>query len=285
MKKFIKTGEPFIWLTGGAVAISIIMIVAILLLIMKNGLGFFWPSDIALLTLKNNEKLLGQIVNREAIPQPGAEQGTILKYRIQLKMGNRDIYGLDFKWIDVEDIKGIDYPENALCLERREWGNMYGFVKELKIDGAVVSVADGNIRSALSSSVEKYGELHKRIVFVAKKEIGQINYDMERLRLKIRKLELEYGKENPAIKERIENISKEIEREKGMYEKKSLELEELYKKSREAVILMSTADGKEKEIPDYHEYCSCPPRSPCCHISELICTAGNPCKNSPHSSE
>ena len=252
MKKFIKTGEPFIWLTGGAVAISIIMIVAILLLIMKNGLGFFWPSDIALLTLKNNEKLLGQIVNREAIPQPGAEQGTILKYRIQLKMGNRDIYGLDFKWIDVEDIKGIDYPENALCLERREWGNMYGFVKELKIDGAVVSVADGNIRSALSSSVEKYGELHKRIVFVAKKEIGQINYDMERLRLKIRKLELEYGKENPAIKERIENISKEIEREKGMYEKKSLELEELYKKSREAVILMSTADGKEKEIPVYN---------------------------------
>ena len=252
MKKFIKTGEPFIWLTGGAVAISIIMIVAILLLIMKNGLGFFWPSDIALLTLKNNEKLLGQIVNREAIPQPGAEQGTILKYRIQLKMGNRDIYGLDFKWIDVEDIKGIDYPENALCLERREWGNMYGFVKELKIDGAVVSVADGNIRSALSSSVEKYGELHKRIVFVAKKEIGQINYDMERLRLKIRKLELEYGKENPAIKERIENISKEIEREKGMYEKKSLELEELYKKSREAVILMSTADGKEKEMPVYN---------------------------------
>ena len=252
MKKFIKTGEPFIWLTGGAVAISIIMIVAILLLIMKNGLGFFWPSDIALLTLKNNEKLLGQIVNREAIPQPGAEQGTILKYRIQLKMGNRDIYGLDFKWIDVEDIKGIDYPENALCLERREWGNMYGFVKELKIDGAVVSVADGNIRSALSSSVEKYGELHKRIVFVAKKEIGQINYDMERLRLKIRKLELEYGKENPAIKERIENISKEIEREKGMYEKKSLELEELYKKSRETVILMSTADGREKEIPVYN---------------------------------
>jgi len=117
MKKFIKTGEPFIWLTGGAVAISLIMIVAILLLIMKNGLGFFWPSDIALVTLKTDEKLLGQIVNREAIPQPDAATGTILKYRIQLKMGNRDIYGLDFKWVDVEDIKGIDYPENALCLK------------------------------------------------------------------------------------------------------------------------------------------------------------------------
>ncbi|MBI3814465.1 MAG: phosphate ABC transporter permease PstA [Nitrospinae bacterium] len=252
MKKFIKTGEPFIWLTAGAVATSLIMIVAILLLIMKNGLGFFWPSDIALLMLKNNEKLLGQIVNREAIPQPGAAAGTILKYRIQLKMGNRDIYGLDFKWVDVEDIKGIDYPENALCLERREWGNMYGFAKELKIAGSVVSGTDGNIWTALNSSVEKYGELHKRIVFVAKKEIGQINYDMERLRLKIRKLELEYGKENPAIKEKIENISKEIEREKGLYEKKSLELEELYIKTREAVILISTAEEKEKEIPVYN---------------------------------
>jgi len=252
MKNFIKTGEPFIWLTGGAVAISLIMIVAILLLIMKNGLGFFWPSDIALVTLKTDEKLLGQIVNREAIPQPDAATGTILKYRIQLKMGNRDIYGLDFKWVDVEDIKGIDYPENALCLERREWGNMYGFVKELKIDGSTISGKDGNIWTALNSSVEKYGKLHKRIVFVAKKEIGQINYDMERLRLKIKRLEIEYGKGNPAIKEKIEDISKEIEREKGLYEKKSLELEELYKKSREAVILMSTADGREKEIPVYN---------------------------------
>ena len=252
MKNFIKTGEPFIWLTGGAVAISLIMIVAILLLIMKNGLGFFWPSDIALVTLKTDEKLLGQIVNREAIPQPDAAAGTILKYRIQLKMGNRDIYGLDFKWVDVEDIKGIDYPENALCLERREWGNMYGFVKELKIDGSTISGKDGNIWTALNSSVEKYGKLHKRIVFVAKKEIGQINYDMERLRLKIKRLEIEYGKGNPAIKEKIEDISKEIEREKGLYEKKSLELEELYKKSREAVILMSTADGREKEIPVYN---------------------------------
>ena len=252
MKKFIKTGEPFIWLTGGAVATSLIMIVAILLLIMKNGLGFFWPSDIALVTLKADEKLLGQIVHREAIPQPDAAAGTILKYRIQLKMGNRDIYGLDFKWVDVEDIKSIDYPENALCLERREWGNMYGFAKELKADVSTISGKDGNIWTALNSSIEKYGELHKRIVFVAKKEIGQINYDMERLRLKIRKLELEHGKENPVIKEKVENISKEIEREKGLYEKKSLELEELYKKSRETVILMSTADGREKEIPVYN---------------------------------
>ncbi len=252
MKKFIKTGEPFIWLTGGAVATSLIMIVAILLLIMKNGLGFFWPSDIALVTLKTDEKLLGQIVNREAIPQPGAAAGTTLKYRIQLKMGNRDIYGLDFKWVDVEDIKGIDYPENALCLERREWGNMYGFVKELKIEGSTISGKDSNIWTTLNSSVEKYSNLHKRIVFVAKKEIGQINYNIEKLRLKMRKLELEYGKENPAIKERIEDISKEIEKEKGLYEKKSLELEDLYNKSREAVILMSTADKKEKEIPVYN---------------------------------
>jgi phosphate transport system permease protein len=219
---------------------------------MKNGLGFFWPSDIALVTLKTDEKLLGQIVNREAIPQPGAAAGTILKYRIQLKLGNRDIYGLDFKWVNLEDIKSIDYPENALCLERREWGNMYGFAKELKIAGAVVSGADADIWTTLNSSVKKYGELHKRIVFIAKKEIGQINYDMEKLRLKIRKLELKYGKEEPAIKERIEDISKEIEKEKGLYEKKSLELEDLYNKSREAVILMSTADKKEKEIPVYN---------------------------------
>ena len=102
MKNFWKSGDPFIWLTGGAFIFSLLMIAGLLFLIMAKGLGFFWPSDIARVTLKDGSVLLGQIRGREKIPQPGAPVGTPDLYRIQLQIGNRDLYGLDFKWVDEE---------------------------------------------------------------------------------------------------------------------------------------------------------------------------------------
>ena len=95
MTRFWKSGEPFIWLTGGALAISLVMVAGLVFLVMANGLGFFWPSAVVRLTLTDGTVLLGQITQRERIPQPGAPSGTPERYRIQLKVGNRDLYGAD----------------------------------------------------------------------------------------------------------------------------------------------------------------------------------------------
>ena len=95
MKRFWRSGDPFVWLTGGALALSLIMVAGLVLLVMWNGLGFFWPADLVRLTLKDGKVVLGQITDREAIPQPGAPPGTPTKFRIQVKQGNRDLYGAD----------------------------------------------------------------------------------------------------------------------------------------------------------------------------------------------
>ena len=46
MRKLWRSGEPFIWLTGGALAFALVLVLGLLGLIAANGLGFFWPADV-----------------------------------------------------------------------------------------------------------------------------------------------------------------------------------------------------------------------------------------------
>ena len=59
MKKLWTSGEPFVWLTGGALAISLLMVAGLIGLILYNGLGFFWPAAVAQVTLKDGKVLTG----------------------------------------------------------------------------------------------------------------------------------------------------------------------------------------------------------------------------------
>jgi phosphate transport system permease protein len=46
MRRFWKTGDPFIWLTGGALTFALAMVAGLVGLVLVNGLGFFWPRDV-----------------------------------------------------------------------------------------------------------------------------------------------------------------------------------------------------------------------------------------------
>ena len=45
-REYFKSGEAWVWLNAGTVAISLIMVVGILSLIAVRGLGHFWPADV-----------------------------------------------------------------------------------------------------------------------------------------------------------------------------------------------------------------------------------------------
>ena len=92
--KTLRGGEPFIWLTGGALALALLLVAGLIGLILVNGLGFFWPKDVVRLTLADGNIMAGQIVEREAVP------GKADQHRIKLKVANRDLYGADFLWVD-----------------------------------------------------------------------------------------------------------------------------------------------------------------------------------------
>ena len=61
MRKFLDSGTLFVWLCGAGLAASLLMIGGLLILIMVNGLGYFWPKDLIELSLQDGSKVLGQI--------------------------------------------------------------------------------------------------------------------------------------------------------------------------------------------------------------------------------
>jgi phosphate transport system permease protein len=122
MKLFWKTGEPYVLATGAALAIILVMSLTLVGVVMSNGLGYFWPRALVRFELKDGTSVLGQITQKAKNPLSGIRT-------IQLKVGNRDVFGQDFRWIDEKDIASRSLPTDAILLERREHGNYFGFLK------------------------------------------------------------------------------------------------------------------------------------------------------------
>src|SRR5207245_11090514 len=94
VKKLFRSGEPFIWLTGGALASSLIIVVGLLALILTSGLGFFWPANVLRMTLRDGTVVTGLVVERERVP------GKTGEYRLKVQVANRYLYCADFQWMD-----------------------------------------------------------------------------------------------------------------------------------------------------------------------------------------
>jgi phosphate transport system permease protein len=181
MKQFWKTGEPFVLATGAALAIILVMTLTLVAVVVSNGLGYFWPSELVRFELKDGSSALGQIMAREKNPLTGTRQ-------FQLKVGNRDIFGQDFRWIDEKDIASRSIPAEAIQLERREHGNYFGFLNGVTADGLSLTAATAyeKLIQARKMVSGKLGDTLK-----IKKQMSDLNHTAEKIRLKLQKLE--YG--------------------------------------------------------------------------------------------
>lgn len=249
MNKFWKSGDPFIWLTGGALAFSLLMILGLVLLILFNGLRQFWPADLVELELDDGRRVLGEIWDREKIPRNGSEVGGEETYRIRLKRGNRDLYALDFVWVDESDIEARSYPEEAIVLERQEWGNFNGYFRSLEVDGEAVERDLEVAWPIIKGYLDQMKDLRRQIERIERNEIGKINYDLERLRLGLREIEMESDTTEAEVREQITGIKEEIENLHSDYLQKEEGLESLYSASRRFAVTMETSEGRDKEVP------------------------------------
>ncbi|MEE9252504.1 MAG: phosphate ABC transporter permease PstA [Thermodesulfobacteriota bacterium] len=247
MKNFWKSGDPYVWITGGALMTSLLMVGGLLLLIGAKGLGFFWPADIAQMRLKDGTVLLGRITGKEKIPSIVGDSED--RTRVHLKIGNRDLYGLDFKWVDEDRIEKIEFPLGAVVLERREWGDMYAFIEDIERDGVSLPGEEEGLWEALGGLIREARGVYSRIREIETEEIGRINYRIERKELKIKALKLK-GKGGEEWGEgRVARLEAEIEGESALYLEKEKELEALYRKLNENDVVMKTADGRSKTVP------------------------------------
>jgi phosphate transport system permease protein len=250
MKKFFRSGEIFIWFTGMGLALSLIMISGLLLLIVMNGKDYFWASELVQITKIDGTKLLGEVVKEEPIPNLNLPDSLWNKglMRMQMKIGNRDLYGFDFQWIDEREIVKREIPRYASTIERMEFGNFYGFIKEILVDGNVKVSGEKNISEKIDSYLKITSSIRDEIKDIEKSQIGRINYNIEDLRLQIKKL-IYTGKNSENSAAEISNLESRINEENKKYELLKTKVDSLNQLASRYAVYCEDVNGRSKTIP------------------------------------
>nr|WP_256834013.1 phosphate ABC transporter permease PstA [Pseudomonas oleovorans] len=255
LKSWYKSGAPGVWMSGGAVAIAIIMTLGLLAVIASRGLGHFWPADIleADYQVPGQEArvMLGEVVQVEEVPRarlaaaglPVAEEGGEFMTRELMKVGNRELFGADFTWVVGEWLSNPRKPAGITVLERREWGNFYGNLVNVKESGQVIAEGDA-AWAALQERLDRVDDLHAQLVRLEKKDIGRINHSLERIRLEGRKLQLQ-GKLDDVAQADMHARRDALNAEYKVLEERMVALTQQI--NRDSVTL-SASDGRQTEI-------------------------------------
>ncbi|WP_263081493.1 phosphate ABC transporter permease PstA [Endozoicomonas sp. Mp262] len=255
MKAWFKSGSPWIWLNAGSVAISLILVFGLLGLIAIRGLGHFWPGQVLVTDYnipgKSTQVIAGEIADKEnvsvsrlqAAGLPVKNDSATLT-RSLLKTGNRDITGTDFVWVINSWLHNGHYPKNMLTLERREWGNFYGYLHSVKENGKIIAEGD-QAWQELQTRVNRALTIYDDIYDIEKHEIGAINAGLEQLRLKSRKMELNNTR-NPAALADLAARKSELN---TRYRRLEIQLQKLYHAFNRDSLTLRTVDGKATELP------------------------------------
>ena len=254
LKEWFRKGDPWVWMNAGALSISIVMVVGILLLVAARGLSHFWPHAVMEATYTQQDgsqiKIIGEVSDDEWVPvsrlrEAGVEVDTdepVVK-RILVKTGNRDITGLDFRWLIGDHLQNRSYPDEIIVIERREWGNFYGYLKDVKEAGQIVA-SDSEAPAAFEKSLERADALHDEIRDIERGAIGAVNYELERLRLEERGLE----RQGALDAEQQRRLSEEKAALDAEYEILYKQLRELQEQIARDSITVVSMGGVEKDI-------------------------------------
>ncbi len=260
---WFSSGSPWIWLNGGAVAICMLMVLGLLGLIAVRGFGHFWPADILQTSIvdRDGERhvVMGEAVRDEIISAAVARDGgyTVapeveLITRHLLKMGNRDVNGRDFAWFLDTGMDKWEYPKDAIAIERREWGNFYGYPVAIKEQDHVVSeLSSADFWQQLDQRLGRALELHDKIHRIEKVDIGRINNQMDELRLERRRLELD-GVAGTQLANADAELAERRAALEAEYEVIKKERDEILTQATRDKLIARTADNKEVVIAFDH---------------------------------
>ena len=189
-------GEPMVWLTAMGLTIGLVMVVYLVGLIVVNGLTAFWPTRVVQIELQegskaginNTPRLGGKIVKVQQKAIQG--DGTRDRREWQVMVGNKEVYGFSFKYIDYADIATVSYSADIMLIERLEYGDAIGMPVTLQIKGeGTLPATHAEFTIRLQALVTEVNQRREAIKDIEQKEIGRINAKMDALRLQQRALE------------------------------------------------------------------------------------------------
>lgn len=140
-----------VWLTGGGLALALLMITGLLALVIYQGIITFLPRPLVQVTLHDGRVHLGEVTRRERfspaktvidqLPEPvrAAAAKTVAAnggktWRRLIRTGNYEISGEHFNWVTDYEVANETLPPWALEVERLTWGRFYGEPAAFEID-------------------------------------------------------------------------------------------------------------------------------------------------------
>ncbi len=254
---YLQSGQPYVWMTAAAISITFMIACALLTLIAARGLPHFWPRDLVQATYEQPGepplRVLAELRDAEAVPTsrlksaglPVAEDLSSYQ-RLLIKIGNRELSGMDFRYVLSEWLVDRSYPADAVVLERTEWGHFHGFLKAVR-EGDVQH-QDAGAWAAYERAQARATELRERIHRIESDRIGAVNHALERLRLEARRLELEgrTPQSDPAAHARLDERRAS---EAAKFDDLKAELDELRAALERDAVTVETADGSTRELP------------------------------------
>jgi phosphate transport system permease protein len=253
-REFLRRGDPAIWFAGTGLGIAVLMITGMVGLILWNGLGFFWPKPVTEIALKDGTTIMGEIAAREGIPAPGTPDH-LKRRRLQVKLGNRDVSGVDFQWVNDDQIASTTDPPDAIYVERATYGPFIGRPVKLVDGDQEIATGGDAVLAALPGYVNKAEHDRDAIRKLERDEIGGVNYQIEQVRLRVRRLDFAAARQ-PGVDQTQERaaIEQELARLKSEYDALEQRLAQVTETASKSKLTVRTTAGDEKEIPTVEIY-------------------------------
>jgi len=195
--KWFKSGAPWIWLTSGAVSVSLISVLGVLLLIGWKGLAYFWPAPLYQWQDSQQQVLVGQIYQVDSIaldrvvdaenklPPEVLAQGKV--ERLSIKIANRDRYSADFISLLAPELSEPTQPRDWAVIERTHSGDFFarpiGYRDQQGLTNA-------ELIPLLRQGMQRVTVLREQMQTISENRLRSYASALETLRLDKRKYEL-----------------------------------------------------------------------------------------------
>lgn len=238
-----------VWFTAMGLALGIGMIVILLGFIFIKGIEVFWPKRVLQAETQTasgeNESILGELVLKQT---KRGREGLHEKKEWQFFLGNREVLGQSFRFIEEDRIHNVRYPEDAVVLERMEYGDAIGYPVALVIPGDGTFPSNSpDFSERLEQEVAKSNRRWKEIRRIEKTEIGKINSKLERIALKEKELQKKIP-DPERLRTELGALANRKAALQGEYQALADKAKLLRQKQKEAELRFRLAQGEERAI-------------------------------------
>lgn len=251
-RKFSRTkGEVYVWISSMGLTIGLAMVLALLLVILVNGVTSFWPAPVARVQLLPESEfrlgdardIAGEMVKKQR-RRGGIDAGQP-EYEMQFFTANRDVYGTSFKYIPMADIEGFDFPKNLVMIERMEYGNAVGYPTAIQMaDGTQIDAESPDFVESMRNLTRDADLRRKKITRIERTEIGRINSKMTDLRIRERSL----NRSGRATPEELERIAGDQARLQEQFEELASSARILRDEQTKDILKLRLVSGQELNI-------------------------------------